>query len=47
MNVRLLHETLLASAERVPEREAVMAGPVRLRTPSLDRSLAWPEGSRS
>src|SRR5919106_3977504 len=28
--VRLLHETLLASAERVPDREAVVAGAERL-----------------
>ena len=40
MNVRLLHETLLASAERVPEREAVVAGAVRLSYAELlDRSL--------
>ena len=40
MNVRLLHETLLASAERVPEREAVVAGPARLTyVELLDRSL--------
>ena len=40
MNVRLLHETLLASAERVPEREAVVAAPVRLSySQLLDRSL--------
>ena len=38
--VRLLHETLLASAERVPEREAVVAGPERLAYSELvDRSL--------
>ena len=40
MNVRLLHETLLASAERVPEREAVVAGAVRLSYAELlDRAL--------
>jgi amino acid adenylation domain-containing protein len=40
MNVRLLHETLLASAERVPEREAVVAGAVRLPYAELlDRAL--------
>ena len=38
--VRLLHETLLASAERVPEREAVVAGAERLAySELLDRSL--------
>lgn len=40
MNVRLLHETLLASVERVPEREAVVAGAVRLSYAELlDRAL--------
>jgi long-chain acyl-CoA synthetase len=40
MNVRLLHEALLASAERVPEREAVVAGTARLSyVELLDRSL--------
>jgi len=40
MNVRLLHETLLASAERVPEREAVVAGAERLAYAELlDRTL--------
>jgi amino acid adenylation domain-containing protein len=40
MNVRLLHETLLASTQRVPEREAIVAGPARLTyTDLLDRSL--------
>jgi hypothetical protein len=40
MNVRLLHETLLASTERVPEREAVVAGSVRLTYGGLiERSL--------
>ena len=40
MNIRLLHETLLASAERVPEREAVVAGAERLAYAELlDRSL--------
>ena len=40
MNVRLLHETLLASVERVPDREAVVAGPARLTyVELLDRSL--------
>ena len=40
MNVRLLHEALLASAERVPEREAVVAGAVRLSYAQLlDRAL--------
>ncbi len=40
MNVRLLHETLLASAERVPEREALVAGAERLSyVELLDRSL--------
>ncbi|HZN21675.1 MAG TPA: AMP-binding protein, partial [Gaiellaceae bacterium] len=38
--VRLLHETLLASAERVPEREAVVAGAERIAYAELvDRSL--------
>jgi long-chain acyl-CoA synthetase len=38
--IRLLQETLLASAERVPEREAVVAGTERLRYSELvDRSL--------
>jgi amino acid adenylation domain-containing protein len=38
--IRLLHETLLASAERVPEREAVVAGADRLAySELLDRSL--------
>lgn len=38
--IRLLHETLLASAERVPEREAVVAGAERLAySEFLDRSL--------
>ena len=38
--VRLLHETLLASAERMPEREAVVAGAERLAySELLDRSL--------
>ena len=38
--VRLLHETLLASAERVPEREGLVAGAERLAyTELLDRSL--------
>jgi long-chain acyl-CoA synthetase len=38
--VRLLHETLLASAERVPDREAVVAGAERLAySELLDRSL--------
>ena len=38
--VRLLHETLLASAERVPEREALVAGAERLAySELLDRSL--------
>ena len=38
--VRLLHETLLASAERAPEREAVVAGAERLTYAELlDRSL--------
>ena len=45
MNVRLLHETLLASAERVPEREAVVAGPARLPYAELlDRSLRLARG---
>ena len=40
MNVRLLHETLLASAERVPDREAVVAGAARISyAQMLDRSL--------
>ncbi len=40
MNLRLLHETLHASAERVPDREAVVAGTVRLGYAELlDRSL--------
>jgi acyl-CoA synthetase (AMP-forming)/AMP-acid ligase II len=40
VNVRLLHETLLASAERVPDREAVVAGTARLSYAELlDRSL--------
>ena len=44
MNVRLLHETLLASAERVPEREAV-AGEERLSYAELlDRSLRLARG---
>jgi long-chain acyl-CoA synthetase len=38
--VRLLHETLLASAERVPDREAVVAGAERLAYAELsDRAL--------
>ena len=38
--VRLLHETLLASAERVPDREAVVAGAERLTYAELsDRAL--------
>src|SRR5688572_31248984 len=38
--IRLLHETLLASAERVPDREAVVAGADRLAySELLDRSL--------
>ena len=38
--VRLLHETLLASAERVPERESLVAGADRLAySELLDRSL--------
>ena len=38
--VRLLHETLLASAERVPEREGLVAGAERLAySELLDRSL--------
>ena len=38
--VRLLHETLLASAERVPAREAVVAGAERLTYAELvDRAL--------
>ncbi|HET9215185.1 MAG TPA: AMP-binding protein, partial [Gaiellaceae bacterium] len=38
--VRLLHETLLASAERVPEREAVVAGAERLTYAELrERAL--------
>ncbi|HWM13133.1 MAG TPA: AMP-binding protein [Gaiellaceae bacterium] len=38
--VRLLHETLLASAERVPDREAVVAGAERLAYADLsDRAL--------
>jgi long-chain acyl-CoA synthetase len=45
MNVRLLHETLLASAERVPEREAVVAGAARLTYRELlDRSLRLARG---
>ncbi|MGH3039685.1 MAG: class I adenylate-forming enzyme family protein [Gaiellaceae bacterium] len=45
MNVRLLHETLLASAERVPEREAVVAGAERLTYAELlDRSLRLARG---
>lgn len=40
MNLGLLHETLLASAERVPDREAVVAGTPRLSYAELlDRSL--------
>src|SRR5687768_306773 len=38
--IRLLHETLLASAERVPDREAVVAGAERIAYAELvDRSL--------
>jgi long-chain acyl-CoA synthetase len=45
MNVRLLHETLLASSERVPEREAVVAGAARLTYGELlDRSLRLARG---
>jgi amino acid adenylation domain-containing protein len=45
MTVRLLHETLLASAERVPEREAVVAGAARLSYAELlDRSLRLARG---
>ena len=45
MNVRLLNETLLASAERVPEREAVVAGAERLTYAELlDRSLRLARG---
>ena len=45
MNVRLLHETLLASAERAPDREAVVAGPRASRTRELlDRSLRLARG---
>ncbi|MGH3041379.1 MAG: AMP-binding protein, partial [Gaiellaceae bacterium] len=45
MKVRLLHETLLASAESVPEREAVVAGSERLSYAELlDRSLRLARG---
>jgi long-chain acyl-CoA synthetase len=45
VNVRLLHETLLASTERVPEREAVVAGAERLTYAELlDRSLRLARG---
>jgi long-chain acyl-CoA synthetase len=45
MNVRLLHEALLASAQRVPEREAVVAGAERLTYAELlDRSLQLARG---
>jgi long-chain acyl-CoA synthetase len=45
MNVRLLHETLLESAERVPEREALVAGAARLTHGELlDRSLRLARG---
>jgi long-chain acyl-CoA synthetase len=45
MIARLLHETLLASAERVPEREAVVAGSARLSYAELlDRSLRLARG---
>jgi long-chain acyl-CoA synthetase len=45
VNVRLLHETLLASAERVPDREAVVAGAERLSYAELlDRSLRLARG---
>jgi long-chain acyl-CoA synthetase len=45
--IRLLHETLLASAERVPEREAVVAGAERLSyVELLDRSLRLARGLR-
>jgi long-chain acyl-CoA synthetase len=45
MNVRLLHETLLASAERVPDREAVVAGGARISySQMLDRSLRLARG---
>ena len=45
MNVRLLHETLLASAERVPDREAVVAGAARISyAQMLDRSLRLARG---
>lgn len=43
--VRLLHETLLASAERVPEREAVVAGAERLAYEELlDAALRLARG---
>ena len=45
MNVRLLHETLLASAERVPDREAIVAGAARISYAELlDRSLRLARG---
>jgi long-chain acyl-CoA synthetase len=45
MNARLLHETLLESAERVPEREALVAGSARLTYGKLlDRSLRLARG---
>jgi long-chain acyl-CoA synthetase len=43
--VRLLHETLLASAERAPDREAVVAGADRLAYAELqDRALRLAHG---
>jgi acyl-CoA synthetase (AMP-forming)/AMP-acid ligase II len=44
MNVRLLHETLLESAERVPEREALVAGSRLTYGGLLDRSLRLARG---